>query len=355
MNSPSLSWIPLDRIHSLVQLEPALVLLGLGAAAWVIYKLFLREVSEDRHRFLRSRFLNLLGHAALAAVAFLLYRFLDRLPETAEHARRLIPYAGFLCIIWGSVFFVKTCSVLLFEYLFLGHMREGVPVLFVNLFSLLLSLVLAGWIVTELFSVRITPLLATSAIFSIVLGLALQDTLGNLFAGIALQIDKPYEIGDWIEIQSGSQKWCGQVHEITWRATVLTGFSDEALTVPNRVMAQAEISNFSAKTKPIIRSQSFRIPHGTSVSHTKTLLLNAATQVALIRRDPEPTVLVTETTDSWMTFKLIYFVDDYGSQFKITDQVITAATDALQANGIQLAANRLLLLQPRAEAPPAIE
>ena len=122
---------------------------------------------------------------------------------------------------------------------------------------------MATWIGAEIFNIRLTPILATSAIFSLVLGLALQDTLGNLFAGVALQFDKPYEIGDWIEIQSSGQKWIGQVYEISWRATVLIASTEESITVPNRIVAQAQIANYSTKYRPITRSQLFRLPFGT--------------------------------------------------------------------------------------------
>ena len=92
-------------------------------------------------------------------------------------------------------------------------MRAGVPVLLVNLFSLLLSAVIGFWMMTGIFEFNLAPLLATSAVFSIVLGLALQDTLGNLFAGVALQLDKPYEMGAAIEVTTSSQKWVGQVRK----------------------------------------------------------------------------------------------------------------------------------------------
>ena len=163
-------------------------------------------------------------------------------------------------------------------------MRVAVPVLLVNLFTLLLSMVLGGWIVTDIFNVRLAPLLATSAIFSLVLGLALQDTLGNLFSGVAMQFDKPYEIGDWVEIQTGgTQKWVGQIEEISWRATVLIGFAEELITIPNRVISQSEISNFTRKGKPIIRSQVFRIAFGEDQVKVRR---GDAGRRARVRRDP---------------------------------------------------------------------
>ena len=214
-------WIPIAKIEELVQLEPALLIAGLTFGAWLVYKILLGNVSNDRHRNIQKLFQNLSFHTTIGATLFTSYYLFARFSDSSTSAERIISYIGLLTLLSGATVFVKVCRILMFEYLFLSHMRVAVPVLLVNLFTLLLSIILGGWLATEIFAVRLAPLLATSAIFSLVLGLALQDTLGNLFAGVALQFDKPYEIGDWVEINNGSQKWVGQIEEISWRATVL--------------------------------------------------------------------------------------------------------------------------------------
>ena len=224
-----------------------------------------------------------------------------------------------------------------------SHRKVAFPVLLINLFTLLISIVLTGWIGAELFNVRLTPLLATSAIFSLVLGLALQDTLGNLFAGVALQLDKPYEIGDWIEIHNPGQKWVGQVREISWRATVLISFTEESITVPNRVMAQAEVSNFSTKFRPIIRSLIFRLPFEAKVQQVRETLAEAAKTVPELRKIPSPFVLISETNESWIAFKLVYYIDNYGDQFIIADKVYTAGLARLEEAGFKLANHRITM------------
>jgi small-conductance mechanosensitive channel len=200
-----------------------------------------------------------------------------------------------------------------------------------------------GWIGAEILNIRLTPILATSAIFSLVLGLALQDTLGNLFAGVALQFDKPYEIGDWIEIQSSGQKWVGQVNEISWRATVLTSFTDETIIVPNRVISQAQISNFSTKVQPIIRTQVYRFAFGVNIQKVKDTLQRSALEIEEIRKAPLPLVRIAETTESWISFKLVYYIDDYGRQFAISDRLYSNCLIHLKNAELELAGHRLTL------------
>ena len=80
-------------------------------------------------------------------------------------------------------------------------------------------------------------MLATTAVGAVVIGLALQDTLGNLFAGLAIQIEKPFRVGDWVTI--GGQD--GMVSEITWRATKMRTKAGNFVVVPNSMLAKDTI------------------------------------------------------------------------------------------------------------------
>lgn len=335
-------WVQLERIEAFIQLEPTIITLSLVLGAWAISKLFLRNLPEDRWRNLKSQFRNLGFHLILGTVLYGSYLGLLRVPEST-FIDRSVTYIGLATILSGSTIFVKAWRILVFEYLALSHLRMSFPVLLINLFTLLLSIALTAWIGGEIFNIRLTPLLATSAIFSLVLGLALQDTLGNLFAGVALQFDKPYEIGDWIEIQTGTQKWVGQVYDISWRATVLIGFGEEAITVPNRIMGQAQIANFATKYRPIMRNIMFRLPFDVDVVRAKQILVKAAASVTEIRKTPAPFVLIVETTESWISFKLLYFIDNFGLQFRIADYIQTRVLEELEKGGISLARSQIII------------
>ncbi|MCM0604871.1 MAG: mechanosensitive ion channel family protein [Xanthomonadaceae bacterium] len=185
--------------------------------------------------------------------------------------------------------------------------------------------------------------------FSIVLGLALQDTLGNLFSGLALQIDKPYSIGDWIEVQSSGQKWIGEVYEISWRATILKGFTDEWLTIPNRIMAGAQISNFATKDHPIWRTLTFKLTHGQNPEKIKTILLSVLGEIPEILKTPKPLVLLSDLNESWLQFRVAYCILDYGHQFDTADSVFSTAHTRLKAAGVSIAAQRIEVLKSFSE------
>lgn len=329
--------INLTKLYSFLDLEPYILLATLVCLCWLIYKIFLSKVSEERHRNIRRHLGGLLKNFVFLSVFFVSFLFVHRGEGDFAILHRVSPYLGLVTFLWGAVVFVKACRLLVLEYLFMGSMEAGVPLLVVNIFSLLLSIVLLFWTISHLFSVQLGPLLATSAAFSIVLGLAIQDTLGNLFAGISLQLDKSFEIGDWVEITSGTQKTVGYVKEISWRSTLLVGQSEELITIPNRMMAQAQISNFSPPDQPIVRSQVFQIPHNSDFDKAKEILEAAAVSVSEVRNLPAPFAFVRETSDVSVSVKLIYFIDSYGSQYVIGDKVLRKGIEALGKNGISLA------------------
>lgn len=338
------------NLYSLLDMEPYFILCSLIVLAWVFYKVFLREVSEERHKNLKTHFQNLIRHFAVLTTLFTTFFILKQGDPDSSFVRAL-PYMGLASLLWGMIVFVKACRLIILQYLFLGSMKHGVPVLIVNIFSLLMSLVLLMWTGASIFNIELTPLLATSAAFSVILGLALQDTLGNLFAGISLQVDKAFDIGDWIEVTHGIHKTTGQVKEITWRATVLVGWSEEQITFPNRVLAGSQIVNFSLNDQPIIQSHQFRIPFQTDSSLAKQCLMESLKDIKNVRTWPEPFVLISEPSDSWMSYKLGYYIENFGSKHTIADRVIESALRYLKANGIETAPQRIRVEQSQPQTP----
>lgn len=335
-------WIQTKNLYTLLGFEPFFLLTALIFLAWTFYKIFLTNVSEERHQSLRSRFRAILKSYLALTLLFTLSMILrSEVLQQGSSVSRLAPYVAVLTFTVGGVVFIQVSRLIILQYLFLGSIRAGVPILIVNIFSLLMSILMVLWGASQIFNINVGPLLATSAAFSIILGLAIQDTLGNLFAGIALQIDHVFEIGDWLEINTPTQKVVGQVKEVTWRATTLIGWSDEVIVVPNRVVSGSSLSNFQNGDTPLVRSQSFRLPFGVDTKVVKNILLNSVHKITDIRKFPEPVCFISEITDSWITFKIAYYINSFGSQHSIGDRVLSAGLEALHMHGLEVASPRL--------------
>jgi len=329
-------WLDPTRIDALVQVEPALLLVGGALAMWALYFAALRRVSRDRHLSLRRELANLSLHAGVFGALALAYFTLEIDWFERMAIARLRPWLGLAVLVQGAVLFVKTLKSLFTQLLFVGHLREGVPALLINAFTGLAAIGTGAWLAAHVFQVRLTPLLATSAIASVVVGLAVQDSLGNLFAGIAMQFDKPYEIGDWVEIVGLAGKWTGRVEEISWRATVLVGLCDESVSIPNRAVGQAQVYNFSQRGVPIARHLELKLPLTADTMTAKGAIARALGGVEGIAMPPEPLAQCSAIGEGGVTVRCTYWVRDYGAQWVVADRAVEAVIAALAAEGIAL-------------------
>ncbi len=337
MNKP---WIQLSILEGMLELEVYFLLIVLSILSFSFYKFFLVEVSEERHRSLKRKFHYLLKQNVTLTVFYVAFQSLLYFKDSPITIK-LLTYLGLIVLIAGCVVFINICRLFILQYFFLTSMRTAVPLLLVNIFTLILTLFLAGWISTSLFGIQVAPLLATSAAFSIILGLALQDTLGNLFAGISLQLDNAFEIGNWVELTVTGNKIIGQISEITWRSIVLIGLSEEIISIPNRIVAQSQISNWTRHDHPIIKAQVFRISYKENLDHIKNLLIIALQNVNSIKKKPAPVVVVGEMQESWITVKVAYFFVDFGLQNIIADEVIRVCLKTFKDNNIEVAKPQL--------------
>ncbi len=327
-----------EKLLELLGVEPLVLLTLLALVSLFIYKVFMKNVNDDRHRSL-TRLFKALFATYLTFIFFWAIQYFISTNEVALF-NRFYNYFGLATVALGALFFVRIIEIMVFQYLFLKSMKAGVPVLLVNLVTLILSLFIVAWLSTSVLGVRWAPLLATSAIVSVVLGLALQDTLGNLFAGVALQFDKPYEIGDWIEIH-GDKSYAGEVHEISWRATVLYGFFDEVITLPNRLVSQSEISNFSAREKPIYRGLSVYLDASANEEQVKAIFVEVLKQTTGVLQHLSHYVMLRELTEKGVHWRLFYPIVHYGQQYTIVDEILMRSQSEFKKAGVQIAKLRV--------------
>ena len=160
-------------------------------------------------------------------------------------------------------------------------------------------------------------LLTTSAVGAVVVGFALQDTLGNLFAGLAIQIEKPFRVGQWVQI--GERE--GQVQEITWRATKLRTKAGQFLIVPNSVMSKEPVLNFSEPTVPTRVEVEIGASCAVPPNDVKRAIQEAMANSPLVMKAPEPQVLVKGFGASSVDYLAQFWIEDYAVDRTARDQV----------------------------------
>ncbi len=170
--------------------------------------------------------------------------------------------------------------------------------------------------------VKPTSLLATSAVLTAVLGLSLQETLGNLFAGLAIQGEQPFQVGDWIQFDRAEP--AGRVVEINWRATKIETADRVVLTVPNGVLARAPISNFSGSVSYSRRRVVVDVPYD-SPAGVAEILVGAAKTVPGVLETPRPDAVIVEFAESSIRYNVRYFINEHGRAADIASSVMANA------------------------------
>ncbi len=339
------SRLPIERIEYFIQFESFIVLLVTLLLAWIFYKLFLKKITQKRHDTLRFRFNRTSFYLIVATVLALFHWNVVGSTWADFLYLKIANYVGLISFLFLVTVLIRMAQIYVYLYLFLANMSQGVPRLIANLFTLVFSTFIISWIAADVFGFNLATVLATSAVFTIVLGLALQDTLGNLFSGVALQIERPFQLEDWVEVHSSSEKWIGQIQEITWRATSLSGFSDELIVIPNKTIAQSQLVIFSENNKSPRFSQQFRFAYDADFLKVKAVILESLKSIPEIMSDPDPRVLLMEVTESWVSVKVFYSIADYGRKFRVGDMVIEYVLQSMKNKNLSLANNTLNIVR----------
>lgn len=178
-------------------------------------------------------------------------------------------------------------------------------------------------------------LLTTSALLTAVVGLALQDTLGNMVSGLALQMQRPFEVGDWIQFDPDPRQ-IGQVTEVNWRAiTVVTSDLVEVI-VPNALLAKAPIRNFSKPSPVMRRTVSVQGPYGAPPHRVQEAILGALAGTPGVLEEPAPWVQTRAFADSGIEYVVYFFSREFANRDRVDGLVRDRVWYALQRAGVTI-------------------
>jgi small-conductance mechanosensitive channel/CRP-like cAMP-binding protein len=175
-------------------------------------------------------------------------------------------------------------------------------------------------------------LLAMSAVGAVVIGFALQDTLGNAFAGLAIQIEKPFRVGHWVAI--GAHE--GSVSEITWRATRLRTRRGDVVVVPNSEVSKGAITNYSEPIGPSRLQIDVGVSYDAAPTRVKSVMLGAVRQAPLVLAQPAPDVLLMSFDASSVGYRARVWINDFRYEEEAIDQVRTAIYYAFRRHGVEI-------------------
>ncbi len=322
----------------LLQSNLALVI---GSIA-VVVLIAARAFSTDR--ILRS---DLRGAVSLF-FAFIVFRVItrllhDQLPPALHRG---------LTVLWMLTFAFGVVRASVSVGLYVVRLRSGKPtakilrdVLDFGLYAFTSLPILKSQL-----DIDLSSLLATSALLSLVLGLALQDTLGNLFAGLAIQLERPFHVGDTVKIGA----YTGQVVQIGWRATRIQTFRNESITLPNSILSKESVQNFTRGDGPVGVDLTIDISYETPPNLVKATVLDVLLEIPLVLHDPAPKCRPIAYAESGITFQIRYFVSDFLCQMDVKEELLSRLWYRFRRDGISTAFPHRTVQMIREERKPVV-
>jgi len=215
--------------------------------------------------------------------------------------------------------FVRALNVLIFGLIFRFRRGFEAPTLVRNIFSIIAFTALFFVIFTFVFpEANLGAVFTTSAIFGVILGLALQDTLGNFFAGISLQADRPFQVGDVITV--GAERHTGVVEEITWRAIKIRTFANHVVLISNSTAAKEPIE-VCPRDNLNARLVFFNTLYTDSPAKTIHVVREAVREADNVSQKVTPIVRIRSLGESGVDYELKYWLDDY-AKYNDTDALV---------------------------------
>jgi len=197
--------------------------------------------------------------------------------------------------------------------------RIDAPTLIRNIFTIVAFTILFLIAFTFIFpDVNLGALFTTSAIFGVILGLALQDTLGNFFAGISLQADRPFQVGDVITV--GAQRHTGVVEEISWRAIKIRTFANHVVLIANSNAAREPIE-VCPRDNLNARLVFFNTLYTDSPAKTIHVVREAVRETDNVSEKITPIVRIRNLGDNGVDYEVKYWLIDY-AKYNDTDALI---------------------------------
>lgn len=271
-----------------------------------------------------------LGWPLLVSMAlFLVYTVLRLLGIQANQTA--VQYLLLSCLFCLSITLVRALNVVLLDVIFRHYTGRSAPSLLHVLVSVFAYAGLLPLMYGVVYHQSLTvEVLTTSAALTVVIGFALQDTLGNFFAGLSLQIEQPFRIGDVIRLRDVF----GRIETFTWRSISLRTNDNTLISFPNSVVAR-EMVELLPHNHLNRRVLPFPVPYSIPPETVLPLIREAVETVPNVAPERPPVVRINGFTESHITYEVLYWVKDYMSAVDMDARMRERIWYAFHRHGMQ--------------------
>ncbi|MFO1076977.1 MAG: mechanosensitive ion channel family protein [Planctomycetota bacterium] len=206
------------------------------------------------------------------------------------------------------------------------------PKLLIDILRLILVLVGACFVVAGVWDRDPGGMLTALGVSSIVLGLALQNTLDNVMAGIAVLFERPFEVGDWITVGATT----GEVVEINWRSVRVRTRGRDLVVVPNSVVGKETLVNVSRPTRVHGETHVLGFSYDDPPNKVKRVLMSVVRSTRGVLSEPAPVIRTLSYAAYSVEYQVRFFIDDYARVLEINDEFMTRVWYAAKRNGLTI-------------------
>jgi small conductance mechanosensitive channel len=208
----------------------------------------------------------------------------------------------------------------------------------VNRFSGAIIYATAIVLALDILGINVMPFIAGAGVAGIAIGFAAKDTLSNLIAGVLLIIDRPFEVGDRIEVWSapaGSASW-GDVIDIGLRATKIRTTDNIVIIIPNNEIMKRDIVNYTIISTKIRVRINIGIAYDADIEKTKEIIIDVAKSVDWISKTPAPKVVVRNFGESSVDLQLRVWIDDARRRMDTISHVTDKIKTEFDRQGVEI-------------------
>jgi len=210
--------------------------------------------------------------------------------------------------------------------------KEVMPKLARDVIHLLVVALVYTFVLSVIWQLDLGSLLTALGVSSIVLGLALQEPLGNLFNGISLLMATPFNRGDWVDINGE----IGRASEINWRSVKIQTRFNEEIIIPNNMLAKAKIKNLSRPFRKYAELLKFGFSYDDAPEKVKKVLLDIAEGNEKILDSPPPAIYTLSCDDFAIIYGIKFHIKKYEDLLIIKDEIITTVYHAALDNELTI-------------------
>jgi len=226
-------------------------------------------------------------------------------------------YGAFVVGLAGALVAIRVADFLVFDVGYRIKRGTAAPDLLRQIVSLVLFALALGVLFQVALSASLPALLATSAIITAVVGLALQETLGNLFSGVALALERTVQVGDMVR----SGDIIALVEQLSWRSIKVRTLEGYAILIPNSVASRERLEVYRRGALPMARILRVPLEHELPPERARAVLEDAVRDMKGLAPHPPPMAVLERFGDFAVFYDLRYWLEDYARFIEMDSEV----------------------------------